>query len=248
MKQLHRWLYTLCALLCCAMVVPRLAFAEEKTLEAARERITVLETEIAQVEAVIARADAQIAAAQQVLNAHAAHQASAVLIAVATFTAHAPAEGWNAWRRQSRAYKQSHPWEKIFADNCVRDPRICKRTAPTGTVFYLPAPEIYVYVHEGLPAPEAIMLAPTADPRLFTLDPTLPVMIHGEVAAKQALDVSEHTLASYRLATFFLAVSAGLALLLFGIASARYRQSERLRRECDMKIKDLGHRLSLYRT
>lgn len=98
------------------------------------------------------------------------------LVTEETFTTTNPAAGWHAWKRQSSEYKKAHPWEKILSDNCARDPRICKRTAPKGTAFYLPATNVRALVPTGTTPPEAIALVPTATPDVFALNPDFPVV------------------------------------------------------------------------
>lgn len=128
----------------------------------------------------IARADARVANNEAIQNAvtgmpvppaSVSDETKVItLVSVTKFTAETPAEGWFAWKRQSQVWKKANPWEKVLAANCAREPKICKKTAPAGTVFLLPAPDVRVYVPEGVKAPEAITLAPTGDPTLFALD------------------------------------------------------------------------------
>lgn len=180
--------------------------AKDVELAALQTKIAALEAAKARLEAAVAKADAKIAAAEESerqFRSEVANDLRAVIgqidgvsaqnvttapetvavVSVATFTAATPAEGWYAWKRQSAAYKKAYPWEGsngVWCSNATRAGIPCTEEAwkkvPAGTVFLLPAPEVRVYVQKGMQAPEAIMLAPTANPELFKLDPSVPVV------------------------------------------------------------------------
>jgi hypothetical protein len=249
---------------CFSVFAMRPAFAVEDTLEAVQAKIVALEAAQAKLKADIAKADAQIAAAQPIVvtaahvsgasthevkpimvtamhvSAVPAHEVKEVtapaLVQVATFTTTTPAEGWHAWARQSREYKKANGWEKILSENCAREPRICKRTAPRGTAFYLPAPEIRVIVQSGMEAPEAIALAATAVPNIFVLDMKIVVVTKRERALTE--EVREWRARSVTGEKWLLgAVVAGIFLFgLFVIALEAYGAKSRLAHERDVEI------------
>jgi hypothetical protein len=260
MSRLKSFIRICFVVLCCAFALPQSAFAADDVSIDLQTKIAMLELQKAQMNVDIAQANEQIAvlekqerelkAAIAKMDAENIALANALapevtVVSVATFTRESPAEGWYAWKHQSRAYKKAHPWEKILVDNCARDLRICAKTAPAGTVFYLPAPEIRVVVPVGVAPPEAIMLAPTADPQVFTLALEHPVVTRSGFAVEKR--VTELTLQVSDMIDqqIILGALAGIFLVLLVIAFLLYRQADRLRREGDEKIIAMGRRLHL---
>ncbi|OGZ07602.1 MAG: hypothetical protein A3C93_02200 [Candidatus Lloydbacteria bacterium RIFCSPHIGHO2_02_FULL_54_17] len=130
---------------------------------------------------------------------------TALVVSVAEFTARTPAEGWCAWKRQSQAWKRAHPWEGPTGVWCANSARLgipCTEAAwkkvPAGTMFLLPAPDVRVHVPQGVEAPKAITLAPTADPQLFSLDLSTPVVTLIEKVVVTATPADKAALASAR--------------------------------------------------
>jgi hypothetical protein len=195
--------YFVCALLA-ALFVTQTAYADE--LADVQAKIVTLEKEHSALTAAIAATDAKIAEATKA--AAPAQAAEPQMIIIGHFTAATPAEGWMAWQRQSAAYKRAHPWEGergVWCENSKRlgiscDPKVMDaawRKMPTGTMFYLPAPETYVYVPAGAKAPEALALVPLRENTnlLRVQPPSVPVVTKAEKLATAAAELNAAALA-----------------------------------------------------
>jgi hypothetical protein len=162
---------------------------EELTLQQAEAKIALLESQIVEAKKTLDASQASEVRESSPVNAvvtaatgeaYAATPSAITseipeVVFEETFTTKSVSAGWNAWKHQSHEYKKANPWNKVLAENCTREPRICARTARPNTKFYLPATNVRVLIPIGVTTPEAMTVTPTETPGVLKLSPEKPV-------------------------------------------------------------------------
>ena len=161
----------------------------------AMEQLADINARIAELEALIAKAEAQLVVAKKAEKARVATPTmpksratvQAVTLVKQIVLDRHTSSLYRYWQRQDTIYKRTNPWD----DNYCRSVEVrggsgnaCDATTwkhlSRGTVITVPAGMVFAKVPLDVKAPVAIALAPTEDSNLFKLDTEISVVTENE--------------------------------------------------------------------